>query len=149
MMDFYYIFPMPNANDELFNWDYYTLREVWFYYIIILILIILVKKVWFYFFSLPKKNALRNFWLSCLCEFSVSSILGFILLEQYYLNLSGLTGFINFNQFLIILFFFILDYLIASFIITTLFILIGIFTSKLKIPTRIRAMRRYPFHFIK
>lgn len=149
MFDFYLIFPIPNATSELFNWDHEVLIEVWGYYIVILAILILISKIWFYFFSYPTKKALINFWLSCAIEYFITSLLGYILIYNYYLELAGQSGFISIIQYFVLLIFFTIDYIIASIIILTILLMLGYISAQLNYHTRIRALRKYPFKFVK
>ena len=148
MFDFYYIFPIPDVTSEIFNWDYSVLREMWFYYLLILFFLIILSKVFFYFFYYPVKGALKIFWFSLIFEFFVTSLIGFILIKIFYSDLADQKGFLSFIQFLIILFYFLMDFIIASVITLTIFLSIGFFSAKMQLKTRIRAMRKYPFKFI-
>ncbi len=149
MIDFYYILPMPNATSELFNWDYDVLREVWFYYVLILVFVIIVSKILFYFFSYPTKNALSRFWVMCLVESILTTLFGFILIYNYYMDLASQSGFVSFLQFLVLLVYFLLDFIIVSLLIVAIFSFLGYILAKLNFNTRIRALRRYPFKFVK
>ncbi len=149
MIDFYYILPMPNATSELFNWDYDVLREVWFYYVLILLFVIIVFKIRFYFFSYPTKKALLRFWIMCGVEFILTTLIGFILIHNYYMDLAAQSGFVSFLQFVVLLVYFLLDFIFVFVLIVAIFSLLGYILAKLNFNTRIRALRRYPFKFVK
>ncbi|MCX7612530.1 MAG: hypothetical protein N2043_13185 [Ignavibacterium sp.] len=145
-MDWWYIFPMPDASSELFNWDASVLNEYWGYIIIGFIVVIIGFYVWFYFFNKPKPDALRKFWVRYIIIGVILVIAALIFLLTNVEKLAGESQPINIWRLLWLIFLLSLDYLEASFIIYLIFM---VFASMPFNRTQLRAMRRYPFPFIK
>lgn len=145
-MDFWYIFFMPDASAELFNWDESILFEYWGYIIVLFIFFVIMFKIWYYFFTLPNPQALKRFWMGYI-------ILGLVLITGALIfilsnteKLAGESQTFNIFRFFWLFFILLLDYVEISIIISLIIFLIS------KIPFlrwQIRAMRRYPFHFVK
>ncbi len=142
-MDWWYIFPMPDASSELFNWDASLLYEFWGYIMIGFILLVLGFNIWYYFFTLPDPSALKRYWLVYifLGIFLISIALIFILSNTE--KLAGEPQPLNFWRILQLIFWLTIDYLIITFLWWLLFLAFCyIPISKLQS----RAMRRYPIY---
>lgn len=140
-MDWYYIFPMPDPRD--YGIDYEFFRDNWRY------LIIMIAAIWFLFYSLfyfrtlPEPKSIRRFWTF----YGIILLIGSILMALVFIYL--LVGFSpeiwKILEIIFITFVASFEMSIGLYLIfAVLYILIF---APLKL--NIKAMRRYPFKFIK
>lgn len=143
LIDWWFIFPMPNSSLELLNWDASILYEYWSYIIIGLFIIVLGENIWFYFFTDPKPKALKVYWLRKLifCLLFIVLALIFLLTSSY--SLAGEFQTFSIWRLLYLIFILLLDYLEMELILYLFFL----FLSSFSIRWHLRAMRRYPWYF--
>lgn len=145
-MDWWIIFPMPDASSELFNWDASILYEFWSYLMIGFFVLVFINNIWFYFFTLPDSQALKKYWLRYLfCGLLLIGLAIIFILTNTEKLIEGPQPF-NIWRLLWLILILAIDYLEMTFIIGSFFLGFSLIPS---IKLQIRAMRRYPFYFRK
>lgn len=141
----YIVFLCPDPSHPSINWDWYVLSTKWDLFIISMFILSFIALTWFYFFHKPTPNASRTFWLFSIIFIIIGAIIAYIYMKNNkdVLFIENINW--TFEHTLVVL----ISGLVTSIMAYFFSFIFFIFLSQIPTTWHIRAMRRYPFKFIK